>query len=203
METGFMKKFINVLNKTEEIVLVAMFALMVAIIFIQVVMRKLNNSLYWSEELGKFLFIWISWLGISIGEKRGEHIKITMLTDKFSPKVQHILNIVSELIVIFICAITVYYSVQLVSSQMGTHYTGIKISVSWGYLAVALGCACMILRSLGMCVMSIKNMNSGKTPQDIIGDEIAAADLLDQQKHDAKKAEKAAERAARKGGKGK
>lgn len=198
-----MKKFINALNKTEEVVLVAMFALMVAIIFIQVVMRKLNNSLYWSEELGKFLFIWISWLGISIGEKRGEHIKITMLTDKFSPKVQHILNIISELIVIFICAITVYYSVQLVISQAGTHYTGIKISVSWGYLAVALGCAIMILRSLGMCVMSIKNMNSGKTPQEIIGDEVAAGDLLDQQKHEAKKAEKAAAKAARKGGKGK
>jgi TRAP-type C4-dicarboxylate transport system permease small subunit len=86
---------------------------------------------------------------------------------------------------------------------MGTHYTGIKISVSWGYLAVAIGCACMILRSLGMCVMSIKNINSGKTPQEIIGDEVAAADLLDQQKHEAKKAEKAAARAARKGGKGK
>jgi hypothetical protein len=51
--------------------------------------------------------------------------------------------------------------------------------------------------------MSIKNINSGKTPMEIIGDEVAAADLLDQQKHEAKKAEKAAERAARKGGKGK
>ena len=194
-----MKKFINALNKTEEVTLVVMFALMVAIIFIQVVMRKLNHSLYWSEELGKFLFIWISWLGISIGEKRGEHIKITILTDKFSPKVQHILNIISELIVIFICVVTVYYSVQLVSSQMGTHYTGIKISVSWGYLAVALGCACMILRSLGMCFMSLKNINSGRTPMEIIGEEVAAGDLLDKQKHEAKKAE----RAARKGGKSK
>ena len=195
-----MKKLINALNKTEEIVLVAMFALMVAIIFIQVVMRKLNNSLYWSEELGKFLFIWISWLGISIGEKRGEHIKITMLTDKFSPKVQHILNIISELIVIFICAITVYYSVLLVISQAGTHYTGIKISVSWGYLAVALGCFFMILRSLGMCWMSIKNINSGKTPMEIIGEQVAAADLLDQQRYEARKAEKAAKKAAKKGG---
>lgn len=192
-----MKKFINVLNKTEEVVLVVMFALMVAIIFIQVVMRKMNNSLYWSEELGKFLFVWISWLGISIGEKRGEHIKITMLTDRFSPKVQHILNIISEIIVIFICVITVYYGIQLVITQASTHYTGIKISVSWGYLAVVLGCICMILRSLGMCFMSLKNLNSGKTPMEIIGDEVAAADLLDQQKHEAKKAEKA----ARKGGK--
>ncbi len=192
-----MKKFINVLNKTEEVVLVVMFALMVAIIFIQVVMRKMNNSLYWSEELGKFLFVWISWLGISIGEKRGEHIKITMLTDRFSPKVQHILNIISELIVIFICVITVYYGIQLVITQASTHYTGIKISVSWGYLAVVLGCICMVLRSLGMCFMSLKNMNSGKTPMEIIGDEVAAADLLDQQRHEAKKAE----RSARKGGK--
>ena len=45
--------------------------------------------------------------------------------------------------------------------------------------------------------MSLKNLNSGKTPMEIIGDEVAAADLLDQQKHEAKKAEKA----ARKGGK--
>ena len=163
-----MKKFINALNKTEEVVLVAMFALMVAIIFIQVVMRKLNNSLYWSEELGKFLFIWISWLGISIGEKRGEHIKITMLTDKFSPKVQHILNIISELIVIFICVVTVYYSILLVISQAGTHYTGIKISVSWGYLAVALGCLCMILRSLGMCFMSLKNTSAMPVADELV-----------------------------------
>ena len=194
-----MKKFINALNKTEEVTLVVMFALMVAIIFIQVVMRKLNHSLYWSEELGKFLFIWISWLGISIGEKRGEHIKITMLTDKYSPKVQHILNIISEIIVIGICAVTVYYAVLLVISQAGTHYTGIKISVSWGYLAVALGCFCMILRSIGMCIMSVQNINSGRTPMEIIGEEVAQGDLLDQQKHEAKKAEKA----ARKGGKSK
>ena len=107
-----MKKLIKALNKTEEVVLVAMFALMVAIIFIQVIMRYVfQNSLYWSEELGKFLFIWISWLGISIGEKRGEHIKITLIVDKFSNKAQYIANIISEIIVIAICAVTVYYGI--------------------------------------------------------------------------------------------
>ena len=70
------------LNHTEEIVIVAMFALMVAVIFLQVIMRYVfSNSLSWSEELGKFLFVWITWLGISLGERKGEHIKITMLTD--------------------------------------------------------------------------------------------------------------------------
>lgn len=138
-----------ILNHTEEIVIVAMFAAMVAVIFLQVIMRYVfNNSLSWSEELGKFFFVWITWLGISLGERVGEHIKITMLTDRLPFKVAQIVNIISEIIVIAICAVTFYYGVSLVFSQMGTHYAGIKISVSWGYLAVVVGCGLMIIRSV-------------------------------------------------------
>ncbi|MBP3816068.1 MAG: TRAP transporter small permease [Firmicutes bacterium] len=171
-----MKKFFKIVNKTEEGLIVAMFAVMVGIIFIQVIMRKLNNSLYWSEELGKFLFVWISWLGISIGEKRGEHIKITILTDKFSPKVQHIFNIISELVVIAICAVTVFYAIQLVGSQWGTRYAGIKISVGWGYLSVVLGCLFMILRSLGLCWVSLKGIKTGEHLSDMIAERNALED---------------------------
>ena len=90
------------LNHTEEIVIVAMFAVMVAVIFVQVIMRKCGNSLTWSEELGKFLFVWITWLGISLGERKGEHIKITMLTDRLPFRVAQVVNILSEIIVIII-----------------------------------------------------------------------------------------------------
>lgn len=116
-----------ILNHTEEIVIVGMFAAMVAVIFLQVIMRYVfNNSLPWSEELGKFFFVWITWLGISLGERVGEHIKITMLTDRLPFKVAQVVNILSEIIVIAICAVTFYYGMSLVFSQMGTHYAGIK-----------------------------------------------------------------------------
>ena len=138
-----------ILNHTEEIVIVAMFAAMVAVIFLQVIMRYVfNNSLSWSEELGKFFFVWITWLGISLGERMGEHIKITMLVDRLPYKVAQVVNILSEIIVIIICAVTFYYGASLVFSQMGTHYAGIRISVSWGYLAVVVGCGLMIIRSV-------------------------------------------------------
>ena len=198
-----MKKLIKAVNKTEEIVIVAMFVVMVIAIFMQVVMRYVfNNSLYWSEELGKFMFIWISWLGISIGERRGEHIKITMLTDKFSPKGQHIINIISELIVIGILLVTIYYGIFLVQTQATTHYAGIKISVSWGYLSVVVGCCCMLLRSIGMIVSSIKNINSGKSPQELLGEVIGAEDKAFQDRIDADKAKKLAKKEAKKLAKG-
>lgn len=146
-------RIFSILNRIEEIVLVAMFAAMVLLIFVQVIMRKANNSLVWSEELGKFLFVWISWLGISIGQREGEHIKITMLVDRFPFRVAQIFNLLSDIVVIIICAVTLYYGITLVTTQWNVPYAGIKISTSWGYLAVVLGCGLMILR----CLVSGKN----------------------------------------------
>ena len=50
-------RFFSILNHIEKVIIVSMFALMVIIIFVQVIMRKSGNSLSWSEELGKFLFV--------------------------------------------------------------------------------------------------------------------------------------------------
>ena len=157
-----MKKIVNALNHFEEAAIVFLFAVMVVVIFVQVIMRYVfNNSLYWSEELGKFIFVWISWLGISLGERYGEHIKITMLVDRFPHRVAQIFNIISEIIVIGICAVTLYYGVTLVFSQMGTRYAGIKISGAWGYAAVVVGCALMILRSIAGTIKSVKLLING------------------------------------------
>ena len=146
-------RIVDVLNRVEEVVLVAMFSAMVLIIFVQVIMRKTGNSLYWSEELGKFLFVWISWLGISIAQRKGEHIKITMLTDHLPFRSAQVFNILSDLVVIAICVVTLYYGVSLVISQWTSPYAGIKISTSWGYLAVVVGCTLMTIR----CLASIKD----------------------------------------------
>ena len=158
-----MKKVLYVFDRFEEVVLVVMFAAMVLAIFFQVIMRYVfNNSLPWSEELGKFLFVWLSWFGISIGAKRGEHIKITMLTDKLSYTAAQICNILSEIVVIGICAVTLYYGVILVSSQSHVRYAGIKISISWGYLAVAVGCGMMIARCVLTVISSLIALKDGK-----------------------------------------
>ncbi len=162
MKKSKLEKVFDILNRTEEMTIIGMFAVMVIVIFLQVIMRKVfNNSLTWSEELGKFLFVWITWLGISLGERKGEHIKITMLTDRLPFRAAQIANIISEIIVIAICAVTLYYGVSLVFSQMGTNYAGIKISVSWGYLAVVVGCGLMILRSVWGLGKSVVYMAKG------------------------------------------
>ena len=156
-------RFFSILNHIEEVIIVSMFALMVIIIFVQVIMRKAGNSLSWSEELGKFLFVWISWMGISLGQREGEHIKIT---DRLPFRLAQIVNIISDIVVIIICAVIFYYGVELVVAQGNVPYAGIKISTSWGYLAVVLGCGLMILRTLVSIKRSALTLINGKLPAD-------------------------------------
>ena len=152
-------RFFSILNHIEEVIIVSMFAL-------QVIMRKAGNSLSWSEELGKFLFVWISWMGISLGQREGEHIKITMLTDRLPFRLAQIVNIISDIVVIIICAVIFYYGVELVVAQGNVPYAGIKISTSWGYLAVVLGCGLMILRTLVSIKRSALTLINGELPAD-------------------------------------
>lgn len=162
------KKIIKILDRIEEEILVAMFIAMVAIIFFQVIMRYVfNNSLEWSEELGKFLFVWVSWLGISIGHKRKEHIAITMVIDKISQKGRLICNILTEAILATICGVTAYYGILMIQVQQNVPYAAIKISTSWGYLSLVTGCTiCMIISlvHLGSYINELR----GKTPPEEI-----------------------------------
>lgn len=155
-EQSLYGKITGVIDRAEDICLVSMFALLVFFIFLQIIMRFVfNHSLVWSEELGKFIFVWISWLGISIGERRNEHIKITLVIDKFSPKWQKIFEIIAYLILAAILLVTIYYAVILVEFQVNVIYAGIKISTSWGYLSLVLGCGFMLLRLISVIVRDV------------------------------------------------
>lgn len=161
-----LRKLSRILNRTEDVCLVLMFAAMVGIIFVQVIMRYVfKNSLSWSEELGKFLFVWLSWFGISIGARRGEHIKITLFTDKLPHVPAQITNILSELIVLVICGITAYYGAVLVENQSHVRYAGIKISMSYGYLSVTVGCVMMMIRNILSILQSVEAIRTGIDPR--------------------------------------
>lgn len=148
----------------EEVILVALFAIMVIVIFVQIVMRYgFNNSLSWSEELGRYIFVWLTWLGISIGAREGEHIKITILTDKMPFKTANVMNIVSEAVVIVICGVTVFYGIVMSDMLLGLNARSAVLHISqvWGHAAVPVGCGLMILRGIQSIWNSVNHLKNG------------------------------------------
>ena len=70
----------KILDKAEEYFLVYSLAFSVLLVFAQVVMRYVfQNSLSWSEELARYLFLWISWVGASFAVCERSHFRVEIL----------------------------------------------------------------------------------------------------------------------------
>ncbi|MCB6992064.1 TRAP transporter small permease [bacterium 210820-DFI.6.37] len=157
-----MKKIINFYNKFEEIFLVVLLVAMVLLIFVQVVLRYIfNSSLSWSEELSRILFIWVSWIGISLGQKKGEHIKITMVTDKLKGNAKKIMLLLADVCTIVILVILCVKGTEVVSQTMGlgAAMPGTGCPKWLVYSAVPVSCLLMTIRVAKDFVFTLTGKN--------------------------------------------
>ena len=72
----------------EKLLLVAGISISI-ILFIQVLARYLGSSLSWSEEVGRYLLIAITFLGATVAYKRANFIGLTGIGAKLGPSVEH------------------------------------------------------------------------------------------------------------------
>lgn len=101
--------------------------LIVITMFAQVVFRYLlNNSLPWSEELIRFLFVWLTFLGGAIAIRDKSHIAVEFFVERLPKKFYRISRIISALLISFFTlamiilgALWMFHSRELRSSALG------------------------------------------------------------------------------------
>ena len=101
---------------------------------------------------------------ISYIRKYSSELCLSLIHICLSPRLQAIVDIIAKIVLLGILGVTIFYAVMLVSSQSHVHYAGIKISTSWGYLSLVLGCGFMVLRILGGIMRHIQNLRTGNFP---------------------------------------
>jgi TRAP-type C4-dicarboxylate transport system permease small subunit len=89
-----------IMKKSGDYTIAFLLGILTLIMFLQVLFRYVfNNSLTWSEELAKFIFIWITFLGAAICLRDGIHLKVDFLTDRLRGKQKSYLKFFDTLIV--------------------------------------------------------------------------------------------------------
>ena len=91
-----LRKLLGCVNTVTEYIVSALLVLMVVVVFLQVIFRfVLHASLPWSEELSRYILVWLSFLGAAIGVRRGAHIGVEVVVSLF-PKT---LNVAAKVFV--------------------------------------------------------------------------------------------------------
>jgi len=101
------------INRWVERLLFALGLSMTVIVAVQVFCRYvLNHSLFWSEELARFLLVWLTFLGASAAYRRKAHPTIDVIYGRLRPGWQHIFSILSHLVSLGLFAIMMVYGCQ-------------------------------------------------------------------------------------------
>ncbi|MBU0462064.1 MAG: TRAP transporter small permease [Proteobacteria bacterium] len=59
-----------------------------------------NSALSWSEELGRYLLVWISFLGATLATYKESHIGISLVFDRFPIRGQFWVGVIVDIIII-------------------------------------------------------------------------------------------------------
>ena len=126
----------------EEVILVILLVCMIFILGLQIVLRYVfKNSLSWSEELVRYMFVWSTFIGIPYSIKNNTSIRVNQFKTAMPIKVQNILSYVDKFIIFILFLIMAVFSIDIVDSSfasgqssaaMGIPYWLIQISVPIG-----------------------------------------------------------------------
>jgi TRAP-type C4-dicarboxylate transport system permease small subunit len=146
-------------DHTEEVILVIFSAIMVSVIFLQVIMRYVfDASLSWSEELARYCFIWLVYIGISYGVKKQRHIKVDVLLLLFKEKGRLFLTILSNILFLFFCFFVIKYgsSIAMQILDWGQKSPANQIPMGLVYLAAPIGMGLTAIRLIQNLIKQFK-----------------------------------------------
>jgi len=140
-------------EKTVRSALIVMMAVMTVIIIVQVFLRYLFSfSLSCSEEVARYLMIWVAFLGASLALKKGLHIGVELVISRIGQKLKKWILLVSQAsLLIFLLYLTVGGG-KLAWALRDQSSPALLFSMSWAYLSAPVGGLFMVIQSFHLLI---------------------------------------------------
>jgi TRAP-type C4-dicarboxylate transport system permease small subunit len=134
-----------VVRRSVEYLCAGLLVVIVAIVFANVVGRYfLRAPIRWSDEVAQFLFLWLSYLGALAALMGGRHYSVPNLIDMLPVMGRRAAKTLSDLIVLAMLAVLVWYGIKLVDLLHHQRSPTIDLPVYYVYAALPLSSFLML-----------------------------------------------------------
>ncbi|MDK2800347.1 MAG: TRAP-type transport system small permease protein [Clostridiales bacterium] len=142
----------NIIMTVFKYIVGTTFGAMIVVSFLQVLFRYvLHNSLTWSEELARYLFVWSAFLGAAIAYDAARHVEMDLVTSMLKPGMKKIFRIISYIVIAIFLYYVIQYGFQIVVKTMTQPSPALRIPMGYVYLAIPIG-------AIGMALVLINNI---------------------------------------------
>ena len=133
----------------ERWLLLIFYAMIVATIAMEVIRRfVLSYSSIWGEEIARYAFIYLAWIGASSAIRERAHIRIDVILHYLRPKAKAAIYLFGDFATLTLALIALYWSLDPIHTALkfGSVTHGLRISNAWFLAAVPIGFAMMVFR---------------------------------------------------------
>lgn len=157
-----MFKLLN--ENVERWALLVFYTMLVVTMAIEVLRREIfAYSSIWGEEIVRYAFIYLAWIGAAAAVRERAHIRIDVIFNYISNRSKTLLYILGDLVMLAVAVLAVYWSWETVavSWKFGSVSHGLRVSMVWFLVAVPIGFGLMIFRLLQSLFRDVADLIAG------------------------------------------
>jgi TRAP-type C4-dicarboxylate transport system permease small subunit len=142
------KKASDFVDKIGSFLVILTMVGMVFFTSIQIIARVFFEALSWSEEITRYLLVWSTFIGAGCVYKRGGHINVSFIQERFKGKANKYVRILVNLVCIAFFVIAVYFGIIYMMKQGAQRSPAMGIKMNLMYMAIPMGCGVMLLHAI-------------------------------------------------------
>ena len=140
---------ISLIRKLNYYLIIILFGGQVCIVFSQVIWRFIfNNPFSWTEEVARYIQVWIILFGSPVCIQKSSHLSIDYLKDSISLGVRKLLQFISYVMISLFSVSIIVFGIQFILKVGYQNTPATQIPLGFIYMAFPIAGILMLIESL-------------------------------------------------------
>ena len=166
-----MKKAYKIFCKVEEYFCAALLSVIVALSFITAVARCINHPISWTIEVSQLLLAWLAFIGADMAFRADKIMGVDIITRKFPEKVQVVIRLVMNVLMLILLVMFVRYGYKLCMSNLKRSFQTVGVSYAWATASLPVASVFMAITAvinIVNCVLTLLGKKKDETKEGLI-----------------------------------
>ena len=133
-----MGAFVAAFDRAAAVVACALLVALLGCVSLGVVTRELNSPLIWTDELSRFLMVWLAVFGWILASRKRIQVRIRYFQDHLPARAHAAVEAAIQAGLVVLGGLIAAYSVGLVVRNYDLEATSLPLSMAWMYVPMVL-----------------------------------------------------------------
>jgi TRAP-type transport system small permease protein len=143
-----MSWIVRLLDRLTEFIAIAVTLALLTVVMLGIVFRLANDPLVWTDELARYLMVWLALLGWVVAARRRAHIRITVLVERLPRRLRVPAEVATQLAVLVFGSTLSWHSFELIERAWDVEAVSLPMPSALLYLLVPVA-------GLAVCAQSV------------------------------------------------